>query len=76
MTNGVACHLDGGGEDNSICQILQMRIRMRTVGIVMRMIWRIWIRKMRKMTMMVIVPDDGDVEEVRDDDDNVGDVFY
>ena len=74
MTNGVACHLDGGGEDNSICQILQMRIRMRTVGIVMRMIWRIWIRKMRKMTMMVIVPDDGDVEEVRDDDDNGGDV--
>ena len=74
MTNGVACHVDGGGEDNSICQILQMRIRMRTVGIVMRMIWRIWIRKMRKMTMMVIVPDDGDVEEVRDDDDNGGDV--
>ena len=25
---------------------------------------------MRKMTMMVIVPDDGDVEEVRDHDDN------
>ena len=70
MTNGVACHSDGGGEDNSICQILQMRMRMRTVGIVMRMIWRIWIRKMRKMTMMVIVPDDGDVEEVRDHDDN------
>ena len=31
MTNGVACHSDGGGEDNSICQILQMRMRMRTV---------------------------------------------
>ena len=74
MTNGVACHLDGGGEDNSICQILQMRIRMGTVGIVMRVIWRMRIRKMRKMTMMVIVPDDGDVEEVRDDDDNGGDV--
>ena len=68
MTNGVACHLDGGGEDNSICQILQMRIRMRTVGIVMRMIWRIWIRKMRKVMMMVIVHDDGDVEG--DDNDN------
>ena len=71
MTNGVACHSDGGGEDNSICQILQMRMRMRTVGIVMRVIWRM---RIRKMMMMVIVHDDSDVEEVWDDDDNGDDV--
>ena len=61
MTNGVACHSDGEGEDNSICQILQMRMRIRTVGIMMRM---------RKTVLMVIVHDDGDMEEFGDGDDN------
>ena len=71
MTNGVACHSDGGGEDNSICQILQMRMRMRTFGIMMRVILRM---RIRKMMMMVTVHNDGDVEEVWDDDDNGDDV--
>ena len=70
MTNGVACHSDGGGEDNSICQILQMRMRMRTVGIMMTVFRRMRMMKMKKMMMMVIVHDVGDVEEVGDDDDN------
>ena len=71
MTNGVACHSDGEGEDNSICQILQMRMRMRTFGIMMRVILRM---RIRKMMMMVTVHNDGDVEEVWDDDDNGDDV--
>ena len=69
MTNGVACHSDGGGEDNSICQILQMRMRMSSVRIMMGVILRMRMMKMRKMMMMVIDHDDGDVEEVGDDDD-------
>ena len=50
MTNGVACHSDGGGDDNSICQILQMR--MRTSSVRMRVILRMRMRKMRKMMKM------------------------